>query len=182
MTIAGWRIGRGKALDAQIGLLQTISQGLRRSARLPEGMERMRLAAIAASILVAAVVLVGVVSSLHSLTPVPYCPLEFQVQPLNTTSGWFYVVEDMARSPRPLSAYNVTFFTYSNASPDQTRIIEYRGPLTGLVGASGGLSFVDGGGQPGYLDGSGDYFWAATWHGLEVEHTGTVVGGTLACG
>jgi len=109
------------------------------------------------------------------------CPLEFSVTTLNTTYGWFYRVVGLETEPVPLSEYSAQFFVYGSPDLDQEAIVHFEGPLLDLVGASGNFSFHDSGGHPGQLDDSGDYFFASTWHNLEVFRSGQVVGGTLGC-
>lgn len=144
-------------------------------------MERVRLAAVLVAIAVIAAVFL-VILTWGLITPPTPCPLTFSVRPVNTTFGWIYVVEFLRGTPLPLSAYNVTFFTWdTNATGSEGRVIEYEGPLTAIVGSPGNVSFQDRGGLEGYLDDSGDYFWARTWHNLWVEQGGQVVGGTVGC-
>lgn len=115
-------------------------------------------------------------------TPEP-CPLEFYVEPLNTTAGWFYRVAGVAGEPRPLADYSAVFFTLTtpDSHGNQDRVVRWEGPLPDLLGGQGNFSFDDRGTQAGRLDASGDYFWAASWHNLWVLRAGTLVGGTVGC-
>ena len=145
-------------------------------------MERMRRTVpMVVAIVAAAVVLVALLPG-YDIAPPPNCSLEFRLQPLNTTSGWLYVVEELEGGAKPLSAYNVTAFTYvPGAAGGTDRVVDYEGPLTGLADAPGNLTFQDRGAIPGALDDAGDYFWASTWHVFELDRAGHVVAGTVGC-
>ncbi|MFA5897192.1 MAG: hypothetical protein WC985_09875 [Thermoplasmata archaeon] len=145
-------------------------------------MERMHLVGLTV-VLVAAVSLSAAYLLLAGgTTPPPTCPLELRIVELNTSYGWFYVVTDLQGEPRSLPEYTVTFFHWVNVpGADQTRVVDYQGPLPGLVGAAGNISFQDRGGVAGQLDATGDYFWTATSHNLEIVRAGRIVGGTLGC-
>lgn len=145
-------------------------------------MDRRRVVALIAVVAVVAVVVLALLTPPYDLGPPPTCSFELAVQPLNTTAGWFYVIEAIRGNPQPLSAYHVTLFVYGTGPSGETvRVVGYGGPLPTLSGASGNLTFADRGAQPGYLDAYGDYFWAETWHVLEIDRAGRVVGGTLGC-
>ena len=144
-------------------------------------MERMHLAVILVALAVAAVALVGLLSSGLIQNP-PTCPLRFSVRAVNTTFGWIYVVEYLQGTPLPLSEYNVTFYRLVPAGTgDPVQVIDYEGSLTGLVGASGNKSFQDRGSMAGYLDDHGDYFWTQSALYLFVYRSGEMVGGTTGC-
>ena len=117
---------------------------------------------ILVALAVVAAALVGLLTT-GLITNPPTCPLEFSVRAVHTAFGWIYVLEDLTGTPSPLSAYNVTFFTpVTTPTGGEEKVIAYQGPLTGLVGSSGNVSFQDRGSMAGYLDGAGDYFWAQT--------------------
>lgn len=111
------------------------------------------------------------------------CSLEFAVVTLDTANGTFYRVHALKTEPRSLADYDVTFFTYAEPDPygNQEKQVRFSGPLPTIVGAVGDFVFEDRGAHDGMLDDGGDYFWARTWHNLEVFRAGTVVGGTLGC-
>ncbi len=137
----------------------------------------MRLAAVVIVAVVAVGATVGYVLLSTTIGPPATCPLEFGLRTLNTTYGWFYAVDSPRGIQDPLGNYSVTIFTFANES----RVIEYSGPLTGLLQASGNLSFEDRGSAPGYLDAGGDYFWTRTWYNVWVYRGDQLVGGTVAC-
>ena len=145
-------------------------------------MERMRVVGFTV-VLVAAVSLPAAYLLLSGATTnPPTCPLEFRIIELNTSHGWFYVVTDQIGGARPLPEYTVTFFHWVDApGEDQTRAVDYQGPLPGLVGAAGNITFQDRGGVAGQLDATGDYFWTATSLNLEIVRADRIVGGTLGC-